>query len=89
MALIAKDNDGEFEPTPRGNQQAVCNFVYDIGTHIQNFNNSQKERKMIIIGWELAETMTIGNCAGKPFTVLKSCLGLTLKILLGQIACSI
>ena len=70
MAIIAKDTGGgDFEKTPTGNQQAVCAFVEDIGTHRGEYKGVPNERHQIVVCWELAETMTTGDYAGKPFMI--------------------
>jgi len=72
MAIIAKDGGGEdFENAPTGNQLAVCAFVEDIGTHRGEYLGVPNERHQIVICWELAETMTKGEYAGKPFMLSK------------------
>jgi len=70
MPIIAKDaGGGDFEKTPTGNQQAVCAFVEDIGTHRGEYQGVPNERHQIVVCWELAETMTQGEYAGKPFMI--------------------
>jgi len=70
MAIIARDaGGGDFEKTPTGNQQAVCAFVEDIGTHRGEYQGTPNERHQIVVCWELAETMTQGEYAGKPFMI--------------------
>ena len=70
MSIIAKDPGGEdFEKTPTGNQQAVCVFVEDIGTHRGEYQGVPNERRQIVVCWELAETMVQGDYAGKPFMI--------------------
>lgn len=73
MALIAKNNGngGDFEPIPTGVQQAVCVFVEDIGTHAGSFQGRPTQRHQCVVCWELAEKMTQGDNAGKPFMVSK------------------
>jgi hypothetical protein len=73
MAIIAKlsGNGGSFEPTPTGPQHAVCAFVEDIGTHEDTYQGRPIQRRQIVICWELSETMTIGENAGKPFMISK------------------
>lgn len=72
MSILAKNNDGgDFELTPSGNQQAVCAFVEDIGTHEGSYQGKPLQRHQIIVCWELAETMTNGDNAGKPFMISK------------------
>ncbi len=68
--LIArsKDRDDYENPTP-GMVQAVCAFVEDIGTHESTYNNETRLRHQIVICFELAQTMTKGPNAGKPFMV--------------------
>lgn len=72
MAILAKNNGGgDFELTPAGNQQAVCVFVEDIGTHEGSWQGKPIMRHQIVLCWELAEAMTKGENAGKPFMVSK------------------
>jgi len=73
MAIIAKDNfkEGDFEKIPTGTQHAVCAFVEDIGTHEGSYNGKAISSHKIVICWELAELMTQGDYAGKPFMVSK------------------
>lgn len=69
--ITAKDSGGEFEKTPTGMHQAVCAFVFDIGTHISTFAGQTIKAHKIIVTWELSETMKEGDNAGKRFTVSK------------------
>ena len=72
MPIIAKDSGGgDFELAPVGNQQAVCAFVEDIGTHDGSYNGKPTRNQQIVICWELAEKMTLGDNAGKPFMLSK------------------
>ena len=72
MPIIAKDTGGEdYENAPTGNQLAVCAFVEDIGTHRGEYQGVPNERHQIVICWELAETMTTGEYAGRPFMLSK------------------
>lgn len=70
MSIIAKDAGGEeYEKAPTGNQQGVCAFVEDIGTHRGEYQGKPNEKHQIVVCWELAETMVTGDYAGKPFMV--------------------
>lgn len=72
MAILASDSgNGDFEKTPLGNQQAVCAFVEDIGTHRGEYQGVPNERHQIVICWELKAKMKDGDNAGKPFMVPK------------------
>lgn len=71
MALIAKSTGESFELAPTGNQQAVCAFVCDIGTHKSTYQGKELERHQVVVCWELAEKMTKGEYAGKPFMLSK------------------
>jgi len=73
MSLMVKDSwdSSNDENTPLGNQQAVCSFVYDIGTHEGSYNGKPTQNHQCIIGWELSETRTKGDYAGQPFVVYK------------------
>lgn len=73
MSLMVKDNGGggTFEPMPIGPQQAVCVFVEDIGTHEGSYQGKPTQKHQCVICWELAEKMTLGDNAGKPFIVSK------------------
>lgn len=70
MPIIAR-SDANFEKAPTGNQQAVCAFIHDIGTQVGEYKGEPTVRHQVIISWELAETMTQGENAGKPFMVSK------------------
>jgi hypothetical protein len=72
MALFAKaSNSQDFELVPSGNQQAVCAFVEDIGTHEGSYQGKATLRHQVVICWELSEKMTKGENIGKPFMVSK------------------
>lgn len=72
MPIIAKDNsDQNYEKIPTGTQHAVCAFVEDIGTHEGNYMGKLITRRQIVVCWELSETMTQGDNAGKPFMISK------------------
>jgi len=72
MPIIAKSSgEGSFELAPTGNQQAVCVFVEDIGTHEGNYQGKITRRRQVVICWELDEKMTEGDNAGKPFMLSK------------------
>jgi hypothetical protein len=62
---------GPKELCPVGNQQAVCIGAFDIGTQEGSYNGKQNFRLQLIIVWELAEKLTTGDFAGKPFQVSK------------------
>lgn len=64
MPIIAKNQSGNFAPTPSGMQIACCALVEDIGLQ-PNMNGDPVHK--IIICWELAEKMT----DGRPFMVSK------------------
>lgn len=70
MAIIAK-SEGSFEQPPTGMIQAVCVFVHDIGTQVSEYQGKPNVAHKIIVSWELAEKMTEGDYAGKPFMVSK------------------
>ncbi len=65
MALIAKNQSANFQPTPLGMQQACCAFVEDVG--LQPNMNGDPVQKCIIL-WELAEKMT----DNRPFMISKN-----------------
>lgn len=72
MALmVTGESNKSYEPIPLGPQQAVCAFVEDIGTHEGSYQGKPIARRQVVICWELAETMTQGEGAGKPFLVSK------------------
>lgn len=74
MALIARDDGNDDivrERCPAGTMQAVCSFVYDIGTHTKEFGGEKKNRKCLIIGWEVDKRYTTGEFAGKRFIMTK------------------
>ena len=68
--LLAKapDND-DFERPNTGLVQAVCAFVEDVGTHKSSYQGKERIRHRIVICFELAQQMTKGEYAGKPFMV--------------------
>lgn len=65
------DNGGhEFEQPPVGTHIAICTKVIDIGTQKGEYQGKTNFKRQVIIGWELPnELMTVGDYAGKPFTV--------------------
>lgn len=71
MAIIAKDNGENYESIPLETQQAVCAFVEDIGTQEGYYMGSSIIKHQVVICWELAEKMTTGEHAGKPFMISK------------------
>ena len=68
MPIIAK-NEGSFQQPPPGMQQAVCAFVFDIGTQVGEYKGKRREVHKVIVSWELAEKMPDGDFAGMPFMV--------------------
>lgn len=71
MPIIAKNDQKDYEQIPAGMHQAVCAFVEDIGTHEGSYAGKPIRRHQIVICWELAEKMTRGENAGKPFMISK------------------
>jgi len=70
MPIMANNNkDGDFEKTPLGNQQGVCAFVEDIGTHVSEYLGNEIIKHQIVVCWELKELMTEGDYEGKPFMI--------------------
>lgn len=58
MAIIAKDNTGDFPKFPlpeAGTVQAVCCAVWDLGLQKTSFNGKEKIQHKIIVAWEIAE----------------------------------
>ena len=65
------DTGKKMEPMPTELQHAVCAFVESIGIQKGSYGGKDIYREQIIICWELAETMTQGDNAGKPFMISK------------------
>ena len=71
MPIIAKEGGKTFEKMPTGVVQAVCAYVEDIGTHEGSYQGKPTLRHQVIICWELAEKMRMGDHAGRNFIVSK------------------
>lgn len=71
MPIMASNQSGDFEKAPTGMQQAVCAFVFDIGLQRGQWQGTELIQHKIIVVWELSETMTQGELAGKRFMVSK------------------
>lgn len=63
MALIAKDNGGNFELAPAGVHAAVCTRVIDLGLQLSPMYG--KALHKIMIGFEISEKMS----DGRPFLI--------------------
>jgi len=68
---MAKADNDNFEKAPTGTIQAVCTFVHDIGLQAGEYQGKPNLAHKVIVSWELAEKMTQGEFAGKPFMVSK------------------
>jgi hypothetical protein len=68
MAIIVKENGGDFQRPDPGMHQAVCSNVYDLG--LQPGYQGVITHKLVIL-WELEETIKTGDFAGKRFTISK------------------
>lgn len=67
MAIMVDSKGKAFEPTPLGTVPAVCVFVEDVGLQANTmFGGAQRK---VIVCWELAERMSEGDNAGKPFMI--------------------
>ena len=71
MSLVAKSTAEDFERPKNGLVNAVCVFVEDIGTHKGSYKGEETMRHQCVICFELAEKMTKGDYAGKPFMLSK------------------
>lgn len=63
MALIAKDNGGNFELAPAGAHAAVCTRVIDLGLQTSQYYGNASHK--IMMSFEIAEKMA----DGKPFLI--------------------
>lgn len=67
MSIIVKDTgSGDFQIPDSGIQNAVCSNVYDLG--LQPGFQGKVQHKVAIL-WELEQTITEGEYAGKRFVV--------------------
>lgn len=69
MSIIAgkPESNNTFEICPAGSFQAVCYGVHDIGWHVNGFG---KKQHLIIICWEITETIkSEGEYKGKRFVI--------------------
>ena len=71
--MIISDNGGtSFEQPPTGSHAARCISIIDLGTQRSTYEGEVQIKHQVIVRWELAnELLTIGDFAGKPFTVSK------------------
>lgn len=67
MAIVVKDTgNGEFQLPDSGIHNAVCSNVYDLG--LQPGFQGKMQHKVVVM-WELEQTLTEGEYAGKRFIV--------------------
>lgn len=64
---VSGEGSGDFELTPEGLYMARCYKLIDLGTQTITNNYGTKEKKQIIIGWELLDDPKMED--GKPFSV--------------------
>ena len=60
------ESEGGFEPCPAGTHIAACYEVIDLGTQVETFNNEERSRRKIWIGWELPEEKMTD---GRPYVI--------------------
>jgi|TARA_E500000318_G_C3492055_1_gene184798 hypothetical protein len=69
MALtISESGGGSFEQAPKGNHNATCYRLIDVGTHDETYEGETKQRHSIFIYWELNDTKMED---GRPFSIMK------------------
>jgi len=69
MALtISESGGGSFEQAPKGNHNATCYRLIDVGTHDETYEGETKQRHSIFIYWELNDTKMED---GQPFSIMK------------------
>ena len=69
MALtISESGGGTFEQAPKGNHNATCYRLVDVGTHSETFEGETKQRHSIFIYWELNDAKMED---GRPYTIFK------------------
>jgi len=66
--IIATEGSKVYQLAPAGTFQAVCFGAWDIYWHKNNFGTVQRK---VVVGWEISETMSEGEQAGKRFCVYK------------------
>jgi hypothetical protein len=54
---------------PAGNHQAVCYDVWDIGLQKIEFKGKEMLKYQIVIAWEVNKVITVGEHAGKRFSI--------------------
>ena len=64
--MVVKDEGRDFEAIPTGVLPAVCSAIHDLG--MQPGFQGKLTHKLAIV-WELEERRTLGDFAGKRFTV--------------------
>jgi hypothetical protein len=61
----------EFETPAEAMHNAICCFMFDIGTQVRHFTKNgvrtPNNVKQVVVGYELEQKRTEGNFAGQPF----------------------
>ena len=70
MSIIAKEGNKKML-VPCGLKQAVCYDVWDIGNQKGEYLGVPNVTHKIIIAWEIEDTQTSGDYAGKRYTISK------------------
>ena len=64
MSLTMKNEGGDFELAPQGTHLATCYMVVDLGNQNTSYNNVEKVKPQVMIGWELTNEKMED---GRPF----------------------
>lgn len=70
MATIAKKPE-DFDKIEPGSYGAVCVGVFDIGTHVGQYQGKPTQNRQVIVAFEIDEEIKKGDFAGKRYMMNK------------------